>query len=250
GRARRLRLEPGEELTLDVDRTDGAGIPAREAARRRHLGDKAGSAEKRCQQDCARDPADMALRIEQCAHRAERHAEEPQPRGGAAGGPDDVRIEALGDAAVEIGIDIGLRGDDLDRPAPLMQRGDEAVAREIVARHAIARQHHQKDTCLAAARRGVPDAIDRGRRHGAGRRLALATPAATGTPPGALSTAPRKRLRSVPAATVRPISWSTGMREKDSTPKPMTVQRLARTSDATVRSASPAWWRCRSKNRQ
>jgi hypothetical protein len=52
----------------------------------------------------------------------------------------------------------------------------------------------------------------------------------------AVNTTEKQRARAAPIATVEPMPRSTGMPEKASTPKPMTVQRLAMTAEVTVRS--------------
>ena len=56
-----------------------------------------------------------------------------------------------------------------------------------------------------------------------------------GGPPRGLRIAPNSRLRQAPIATVRPIPRSTGAAENDRIPKPITVQRSARTSEAIMR---------------
>src|ERR1039458_8861918 len=48
------------------------------------------------------------------------------------------------------------------------------------------------------------------------------------------------RLSTAPAATVEPIAFSTGDWEKDSRPKPSTVEALANSNEVTVRSLSCA----------
>ena len=53
------------------------------------------------------------------------------------------------------------------------------------------------------------------------------------------STAEKTRLRNAPIATVMPMPWSTGMLEKDSMPKPITVQRFAMVTDAISARAGP-----------
>ena len=51
----------------------------------------------------------------------------------------------------------------------------------------------------------------------------------------AVNTIEKQRARAAPIATVEPMPRRTGMSERARTPKPITVQRLARATEARVR---------------
>src|SRR5580693_2222071 len=74
---------------------------------------------------------------------------------------------------------------------------------------------------------------------GPARRSEPSRPAPSGARSARVSAAAKTSASSVPGATVEPRASSTGTPEKQSSPKPMTVHRLARPNDARVSGEVP-----------
>ena len=74
-------------------------------------------------------------RGKQRAEAAERNAAEPYPAIWPATLVGDHLKQASGDRAVHIGIEIGLRDDEIDRIRAVVKRRDKTVREEVIGPH-------------------------------------------------------------------------------------------------------------------